>query len=87
MYCMDSKKNVLTIKNKVDKLQSLVNSMNRTKYFWTVQMKMDKFPTLTNNMSLKNHHSTNKSRIVRKIVQVIVLLTTSMKQSGGDHLC
>ena len=61
--------------------------MNRTKYFWTVQMKMDKFPTLTNNMSLKNHHSTNKSRIIRKIVQVIVLLTTSMKQSGGDHLC
>jgi hypothetical protein len=56
---MDSKKNVLTIKNKVDKLQSLVNNMNRTKYFWTVQMKMDKFPTLT----------------------------TSMKQSGGDHLC
>mgnify|MGYP003972659583 FL=1 len=84
---MDSKKNVLTIKNKVDKLQSLVNSMNRTKYFWTVQMKMDKFPTHTNDMSLKNHHSTNKSRIVRKIVQVIVLLTTSMKQSGGDHLC
>ena len=83
---MDSKKNVLTIKNKVDKLQSLVNSMNRTKYFWTVQMKMDKFPTHTNDMSIKNH-STNKSRIVRKIVQVIVLLTTSMKQSGGDNLC
>jgi len=50
MYYMDSKKNVLTIKNKVDKLQSLVNSMNRTKYFWTVQMKMDKFPTLTTSM-------------------------------------
>lgn len=83
---MDSKKNVLTIKNKVDKLQSLVNNMNRTKYFWTVQMKMDKFPTHTNDMSLKNH-STNKSRIVRKIVQVIVLLNTSMKQSGGDNLC
>lgn len=47
---MDSKKNVLTIKNKVDKLQSLVNSMNRTKYFWTVQMKMDKFPKLTTSM-------------------------------------
>ena len=49
-------------------------------------MKMDKFPTHTNDMSLKNH-STNKSRIVRKIVQVIVLLNTSMKQSGGDNLC
>ena len=49
-------------------------------------MKMDKFPTHTNDMSIKNH-STNKSRIVRKIVQVIVLLTTSMKQSGGDNLC
>jgi hypothetical protein len=84
---MDSKKNVLTIKNKVDKLQSLVNSMNRTKYFWTVQMKMDKFPTLTNNMSIKEHGLTKKSRNLRKIVQVIVLLTTSMKQSGGDHLC
>ena len=87
MYCMDSKKNVLTIKNKVDKLQSLVNSMNRTKYFWTVQMKMDKFPTLTNNMSIKEHGLTKKSRNLRKIVQVIVLLTTSMKQSGGDNLC
>ena len=87
MYCMDSKKNVLTIKNKVDKLQSLVNSMNRTKYFWTVQMKMDKFPTLTNNMSIKEHGLTKKSRNLRKIVQVIVLLITSMKQSGGDHLC
>ena len=84
---MDSKKNVLTIKNKVDKLQSLVNSMNRTKYFWTVQMKMDKFPILTNNMSIKEHGLTKKSRNLRKIVQVIVLLTTSMKQSGGDHLC
>ena len=84
---MDSKKNVLTIKNKVDKLQSLVNSMNRTKYFWTVQMKMDKFPILTNNMSIKEHGLTKKSRNLRKIVQVIVLLITSMKQSGGDHLC
>jgi hypothetical protein len=84
---MDSKKNVLTIKNKVDKLQSLVNSMNRTKCFWTVQMKMDKFPTHTNDMSLKEYVLTKKSRNLRKIVQVIVLLTTSMKQSGGDNLC
>ena len=84
---MDSKKNVLTIKNKVDKLQSLVNSMNRTKYFCTVQMKMDKSPILTNNMSIKEHGLTKKSRNLRKIVQVIVLLITSMKQSGGDHLC
>lgn len=61
---MDSKKNVLTIKNKVDK-----------------------FPKLTNNMSIKEHGLTKKSRNLRKIVQVIVLLTTSMKQSGGDNLC
>ena len=61
--------------------------MDSTKYFWTVQMKMDKFPILTNNMSIKEHGLTKKSRNLRKIVQVIVLLTTSMKQSGGDHLC
>jgi hypothetical protein len=86
MFGMNSKKNVLIIKNKVDKLQSLVNSMNRTKYFWTVQIKVDKFLTHTDNMSLKNHHSTNKSRIIRKIVQVIVLRRCNMEQIGGDHL-
>ena len=50
-------------------------------------MKMDKFPTHTNDMSLKEYVLTKKSRNLRKIVQVIVLLTTSMKQSGGDNLC
>ena len=61
--------------------------MNRTKYFWTVQIKVDKFLTHTDNMSLKNHVLTKSFRNLRKIVQVIVLLTTSMKQSGGDNLC
>ena len=63
MFGMNSKKNVLIIKNS-----------------------MDKFLTHTDNMSLKNHHSTNKSRIVRKIVQVIVLRRCNMKQIGGDHI-
>lgn len=60
--------------------------MNSKKNVLIIKNSMDKFLTHTNNMSLKNHHSTNKSRIIRKIVQVIVLRRCNMEQIGGDHL-